>query len=191
MSDATPDRESREHPTDSLFFALCPDDAAALRIGELAARLRAEHKLKARVIPADRLHVTLHYLGAFAGVPADLVKRARTAASQIALPPVEVTLDRIESFSGRRARRPLVLSGDVTPSLDELERTLGADLDAAGIPVKRHPRFTPHVTLLYDERRIARQAVAPVTWSAREFALVRSLLGQSHYEVLARWPLAS
>ncbi|BAN22972.1 2'-5' RNA ligase [Caballeronia insecticola] len=142
-------------------------------------------------MPADRLHVTLHYLGAFAGVPADLVGRARTAASKIALPPVEIVLDRIESFSGRRAKRPLVLAGDVTEPLSTLEQSLGAALDNAGIPLKRHPHFTPHVTLLYDERRIARQPVAPVKWTAREFALVRSLLGQSRYEVLARWPLTS
>ncbi|KXV03437.1 2'-5' RNA ligase [Caballeronia megalochromosomata] len=138
-------------------------------------------------MPADRLHVTLHYLGAFAGVPADVLRQARAAASQIALPPVEVTLDRIESFSGRRTKRPLVLSGDATGPLAALQQTL----DAAGITLKRHPHFTPHVTLLYDEHRIARQSVEPVAWTAREFALVRSLLGKSKYEVLARWPLVS
>jgi 2'-5' RNA ligase len=190
MSEIASDREPRERFTDSLFFALYPDEAAAARIGDLAARLRIDHRLKARVVPPDRLHVTLHYLGAFAGVPADIVARARAAASQITLPPVEVTLDRIESFSGRRAKRPLVLSGDVDESLGALEQTLGTALDDAGIPVRRHPSFTPHVTLLYDERRIARQPVAPIAWTAREFALVRSLLGQSRYKVLARWPLA-
>ena len=177
--------------TDSLFFALYPDEPAATRIAELSTRLRAEHKLKARPIPAERLHITLHYLGAFAGVPADIVAQARNAASQMTFPPVEIVLDRIESFSGRRAKRPLVLSGDVTESLDALEQTLGAALDEAGIPVKRHPEFKPHVTLLYDEQRLRSQPVAPIKWFAREFALVRSLLGQSQYEVLARWPLAS
>ena len=175
--------------TDSLFFAIFPDARAAARIVELAARLRIEHGLKARATPADRLHVTLHYLGAFAGIPDDLVARARATASEISLPPVEVALDRVESFSGRRAKRPLVLSGEVSDSLAGLERTLGAALDDAGIPVKRHPRFQPHVTLLYDERRIAQHPVAPIAWTAREFALVRSLLGKSQYEVLARWPL--
>jgi 2'-5' RNA ligase len=47
------------------------------------------------------------------------------------------------------------------------------------------------VTLLYDEHRVARQCVEPIAWTAREFALVRSLLGKSQYEVLARWPLVS
>ncbi|SPB16630.1 2'-5' RNA ligase [Caballeronia novacaledonica] len=178
-------------PSDSLFFALYPDAAAAARIAELAARLRIDYKLKARAIPADRLHITLHYLGAFAGVPADVLAQAHAAASQIASPPVELTLDRIESFSGRRAKRPIVLSGDAAAPLEALERTLGAALEASGIALKRHPRFTPHVTLLYDERRLPRQAVEPVAWIAHEFALVRSLLGRSQHEVLARWPLMS
>jgi RNA 2',3'-cyclic 3'-phosphodiesterase len=177
--------------TDSLFFALYPDKPAAARIAELSARLRTEHKLSARPIPADRLHITLHYLGAFAGVPADIVAQARDAASQTAFPPVDVVLDRIESFSGRRAKRPLVLLGDVTETLNALEQALGAALDAAGIAVKRHPEFKPHVTLLYDEHRVRSQPVAPINWTAREFALMRSLLGKSQYEVLARWPLAS
>jgi RNA 2',3'-cyclic 3'-phosphodiesterase len=181
----------RPHPTDSLFFAVYPDVTAAARITELSTRLRTEHKLKARPIPADRLHVTLHYLGAFAGVPDDIVARARTAASQMTFPPVDIVLDRIESFSGRRAKRPLVLSGDVTQSLDALEQSLGAALDEAGIPVKRHPEFKPHVTLLYDEHHLRSQPVAPIKWLACEFALVRSLLGKSQYEVLARWPLGS
>ncbi|SAK58715.1 2'-5' RNA ligase [Caballeronia temeraria] len=189
MSDAAPDRERSARVTDSLFFALYPDAAAAARIADLAARLRIEHKLKARASPADRLHVTLHYLGAFAGVPADIAAQACAAASRIALPPVEVTLDRIESFSGRRAKHPLVLLGDVTGPLDALEHALGAALESASIPLKRHPHFIPHVTLLYDEHRVPRQQVEPIAWTAREFALVRSLLGQSRYEVLARWPL--
>ncbi|WP_061134797.1 RNA 2',3'-cyclic phosphodiesterase [Caballeronia fortuita] len=186
MTDSASDR-----PTDSLFFALYPDPSAAARIAELAARLHIEHELKARAIPIDRLHITLHYLGAFAGIPADVLKQAHIAASQIALPPVDVTLDRIESFSGRRAKRPLVLSGDVTQTLAALEHTLGTTLEAEGIVVKRHPRFTPHVTLLYDEHRIAREPVEPVAWTAREFALMRSRLGKSQHEVIARWPLAS
>lgn len=191
MNDHAPGHTPSEPLTDSLFFALYPDASAATRITELAARLRIDHKLKATPIPSDRLHVTLHYLGAFPGIPADVLKQAHIAASQIASLPIELTLDRIESFSSRRAKRPLVLSGDITAPLDALEQTLGAALATAGIAVKRHPRFTPHVTLLYDEHRIARQPVEPIAWTAREFVLVRSLLGRSQYEVLARWPLVS
>jgi 2'-5' RNA ligase len=191
MNADPPPPPARAAQTDSLFFALYPDEAAAARLAELSARLRVEHSLKARTISPDRFHVTLHYLGAFAGIPADVVARACAVATGIALPPAEVTLHRVESFSGRRAKRPLVLSGNVGASLHALEHDLGAALEQAGLAVRHHPRFTPHVTLLYDETRVPPRPVAPVAWTAREFALVHSLPGKSRHEVLARWPLGS
>jgi RNA 2',3'-cyclic 3'-phosphodiesterase len=167
--------------TDSLFFAIFPDEAARARISDIAQRLRQQHNLKSLAIPADRLHITLHHLGAFDGLPADVVQHACDAASAIKLPPVEVTLDRIESFSSRRPKRPIVLSGDITPSLQALVQAIDPEA---------HRPFKPHVTLLYDAQRIAREAVPePVAWISREFALMRSHLGQSRHETLARWML--
>jgi RNA 2',3'-cyclic 3'-phosphodiesterase len=99
------------------------------------------------------------------------------------LPPVEITLDRIESFPSRRAKRPIVFSGNIAPSLQALVRALAPET---------HRPFKPHVTLLYDAQRIAREAISePVTWTSHEFALMRSHLGQSKHETLARWPLNS
>jgi 2'-5' RNA ligase len=178
-----------DHPTDSLFFAVYPDAAAAARIGDHAARLRAAHTLKARPIPADRLHITLHYLGAFAGVPADTLAAARAAASSVRMPSFDVTLDRVETFATRRPKRPLVISGEPGDAFSAFVDTLDKSLQSVGIFVKSHPRFIPHVTLLYDEHRVARQAVQPITWTVREFALVRSLLGRSEHQVIERWPL--
>jgi RNA 2',3'-cyclic 3'-phosphodiesterase len=169
--------------TDSLFFAIFPDKAARACISDIAQRLRLQHNLKTQAIPADRLHITLKHLGAFDGLPADILQQARDAASAIKLPPVEITLDHIESFSSRRPKRPLVLSGDLSPSLHALVQALAPDA---------HRPFKPHVTLLYDTQRIAREAVPePVTWTSHEFALMRSHLGQSRHETLARWMLNS
>jgi RNA 2',3'-cyclic 3'-phosphodiesterase len=175
--------------TDSLFFAVFPTEAAAARIAALDERLRLQHQLKTKPIPADRLHITLQYLGAFEGVPADIVEKARRAAARISLPEVDITLDRIESFAGRRVKRPLVLSGDASEPLATLERTLHEALIENGIETKRHARFTPHVTLLYDEQRIGRHATEPIAWRAHEFALMRSYLGQSRHERLESWRL--
>jgi 2'-5' RNA ligase len=69
--------------------------------------------------------------------------------------------------------------------VDQLDQAL----QSVGIFVKSHPRFIPHVTLLYDEERVARHAVEPITWTVREFALVRSLLGRSEHRILQSWPL--
>ncbi|VXB91004.1 2'-5' RNA ligase [Burkholderia sp. 8Y] len=184
MATPRPDR-----PTDSLFFAVYPDAAAVARIGERAGRLRAELALKARPIPPERLHITLHYLGAFAGVPADTLAAARAAASSVHMPSFDVTLDRVETFATRRPKRPLVIAGEPGDAFSAFVDRLDKSLQSVGIFVKSHPRFIPHVTLLYGEPRVAPQAIEPITWTVREFALVRSLLGRSEHHVIERWPL--
>jgi 2'-5' RNA ligase len=45
------------------------------------------------------------------------------------------------------------------------------------------------MTLLYDDRSVAEQAVETIGWTAREFVLVHSLLGQTRHIPLGRWPL--
>lgn len=176
--------------TDSLFFAIYPDATAAGRIARLAQRAQAEHGLKGKPTAPERLHVTLHHLGAFAGVPEAIVAMACDAASQVALPPFDVTFDRTSSFPGRRSKRPFVLrAGAENNGLLELQATLGLALQAAGLAVKADSRYTPHVTLFYDEHRPAGQSVDPIGWTVREFVLVRSRLGRSQYVQLARWPL--
>jgi 2'-5' RNA ligase len=51
------------------------------------------------------------------------------------------------------------------------------------------------VTLLYDlhddkDNPGVSEYLEPISWIVHEFVLVRSLLGRSQYEVLARWPLS-
>jgi 2'-5' RNA ligase len=46
------------------------------------------------------------------------------------------------------------------------------------------------MTLLYDWKSIPEQTVAPIQWTAREFVLIQSHVGQNRpYTVLSRWPL--
>ncbi|SAL21744.1 2'-5' RNA ligase family protein [Caballeronia humi] len=178
--------------TDSLFFAIYPDAAAAERLSRLAERLRAEYGLKGKPAAPDRFHVTLHHLGAFAGVPEDLVAIACAAASKIMLPPVGVMFDRASSFPGRRSKSPFVLRAApdaIDTGLLDLHAALVVELQATGLAIKSNTHYTPHVTLLYDEHHLPEQAVDPISWIAREFVLVRSLLGRSQYVPLARWPL--
>ncbi|TCK43285.1 2'-5' RNA ligase [Paraburkholderia sp. BL8N3] len=175
-------------PTDSLFFAIYPDAGAAVRLARLALRVRAEHGLKGRPVAAERFHVTLHHLGAYAGVPEDVVAMARDAAGRVAMPPFDVAFDRAGSFSGRRGKRPFVLkaSAGMVP-LIALQEMLGAAMATAGFVLKAQSRFTPHVTLLYDERHFPEETVETIGWTVSEFVLVRSLLGRSEYVPLARW----
>jgi 2'-5' RNA ligase len=94
------------------------------------------------------------------------------------------------SFGGKSASRPLVLSSSrPRAALNAFQLALSTAIRKAGLVQWVQPSFVPHVTLLYDGRRVPQQDVAPISWTVREFVLVRSRLGQGRHEPLARWPL--
>jgi len=64
--------------------------------------------------------------------------------------------------------------------------TQGGALAKAGVGARQS---TPHLTLLYDARRVAEQPITRIGWTMREFVLVHSLLGQKRYIPLGKWPL--
>jgi RNA 2',3'-cyclic 3'-phosphodiesterase len=179
----------RPNLTGSLFFAIFPDGQSVERVAEIAQGLRTQFSLESKPIPTERLHLTLHYLGAFDGLPRPLVEQVKAAAANVALAPAGVTLDHIECFRSNRPKHPIVLSGEASDSLSALEYHLAKSLATAGIEIKRRPHFKPHITLFYAPRHIARHAIKPITWRAKEFTLIHSYLGQSRYETLATWPL--
>jgi 2'-5' RNA ligase len=184
------DSMAPEQPTDRLFFAIFPDPPVAARIASIAQSLRAEHGLHGRPQQADRLHVTLHHLGNHVGLPPDIVRAAETAAAHVAMPPFGVAFDHACSFSGRARNLPLVLrAGAGTGSLEALHALIGERMAGAGLARWVRPAFVPHVTVLYDDRGIAPQAIEPIAWTVREFILVHSLLGRTEHRVLGRWPL--
>ena len=113
----------------------------------------------AAVVRADKLHVTLHFLGQ---VPADRVDAVREG---IALPmtPFELTLREPRVWPGGIA----VLESDAPPALLELHVRLGLALDALGLPVEQRP-YRPHVTLAKGAwgRAARRRPSAVGKWTA-------------------------
>lgn len=179
-------------PTDRLFFAVYPDLHAAQRIVELAQSLRAAHRLRGNPLRVDRVHVTLHHLGDHAGLPQSLLATACEVAANMSASPFEVGFDCVASFPGRARKRPCVLRGakeNSNAALRAFQAALGEQLRAAGLGRYVERRFTPHVTLLYDERSLPAQAVPPIGWTVRELVLVRSLIGRGEHRVLGRWGL--
>lgn len=175
---------------DRLFLAVYPDAQAATRIAALARQLRERHGLRGNPIAAERLHVTLHHLGNYAGVPDDVVRMAGAAAARVASASFGIGFDRAASFAARRGKCPFVLLGeDGVQSVTTLQRQIGEAMKASGLARHVEARFTPHLTLLYDELVVAGHDIEPIHWHVREFALVHSLLGRSRHVVLARWPL--
>lgn len=176
--------------TDRLFFAAFPDAAAAARIEALALGLRREHRLSGRPLPTGRFHVTLLFLGDY---PADLwpliANKAEAAAARLWMPAFRAVFDQISSFASRRQEAPLVMRGENVEGLRRLHAALNDAMRGAGIAFRAEREFVPHLTLLYDEHRLAPAKVEPVSWRVDEWVLVRSPIGQGGYQVLARGPL--
>lgn len=166
-----------------------PDPATAARIAEMAGRFCSGMHVQARLLRTERLHITLHHLGDFAYLPELTVARACAAAASIDASAFDVTFDRIGSFKGRSGHWPLVLTQSAGP--DELiafRQRLGDVLRGVGLRASR-ARFTPHLTLLYGERKFDPRAIEPITWTVRELVLIDSWLGKTRYDVKGRWPL--
>ena len=177
-------------PRDRLLFVIFPNADAAAQIAGLAREKRGEHRLRGRPLAAERLHVTLHHLGDYDGLPRDRVAAAREAAELVVMPTFDIVLDRTASFSHGERNRPFVLLGsDGVAALTAFQRALGASMTKVGLGRWAKPRFTPHVTMLYDDRSVEEQAIAAVGWTVREFVLVHSELGQTRHVLLGRWPL--
>jgi 2'-5' RNA ligase len=182
--------EAPQHGLGRLFFAILSPPEAAMQIAECVQFLRAEHGLKGRPIGPDRLHISLHGLGDHPRLPKALVEQARGAGASVAMPPFDVVFDRAVSFARKNKKPPVVLraSGDVTP-LITFHRRLGDAMKKAGLGRRVASRFTPHMTLIYDDRVVKERAIEAVRLTVRDFALVHSLVGRSRYIELARWPL--
>lgn len=176
-------------PTDRLFFAVMPDAATAQRIAVQAQALKQRLGLTGRLIEADRLHVTLHHVGDHPGFPPGLVEQARQAGAALRAQPFEVAFERAESFAGRPRNRPFVLRGEHLQPLMGLQQALGLEMARAGLGRWVEGRFTPHVTLAYDDRLVPPTPIEPLGWQVAELVLVHSLLGRHQHLVLERWPL--
>ncbi len=91
-------------PTQRLFPALFPQAHDAARIAGPIDALRHCHRLDGQRLHTDRLHITLHSLGDYAGaVPQVVIDAAMAAAATVVHLPMDIVFDRALSFAGRKA----------------------------------------------------------------------------------------
>ena len=187
-------------PTDRLFFALFPSEEAIPHIVKTSQQLRDAHGLTGKALSNDRLHVTLHHVGDYAGgLPNGVVEAAQEAASTIKMLAFDVTFDRVMSFAGSPRNKPFVLRGNERmnvggegglAALMAFQKAFYFAMCRAGLQGPRaNAKFAPHVTLMYDDQTVKEQAVEPISWSAHDFVFVHSLIGQTKHIHLGRWPL--
>ncbi|HKX41090.1 MAG TPA: RNA 2',3'-cyclic phosphodiesterase [Burkholderiaceae bacterium] len=177
--------------SDRLFFAIQPDARAAARIERLARDLRGDLGLRGALIERERLHVTLFFVGDFPGIPDGAIELLSQIAGRVAdVAPFKVGFDRVASFPRKDRRRPLVLQGDDgVLAVTALHERLHAAMSEAGLVPPAPGRYTPHLTLLYDDRTVDGLMIDPIIWTVREFVLVHSLIGRKMHRTVARVPL--
>ena len=184
----------RPRRPERLFFGLFPDAETSLRVGRFGERFIGEHHLEGAQLKTERLHVSLHHVGDYKRLRSKFVYAARQAGKSVSMHPFEMTFCFIKSFeaapstNGRPRRRPLVLLGD-GDALLELHKVLGAAMEKCGLRSATH--FTPHMTVFYGAKPIPPQAIEPIRFVVKEFALIHSELWLTHYNVVDRWSLES
>jgi 2'-5' RNA ligase len=173
-----------------LYFALVPSDPVKQQIFRLARGWRSDLGLTGPPISPGCLHVSLHGLGDYAGIPRRLVEVTRKAGHAVRQPAFDITFDRVLSFNGKNGKRPFVLRPSTNiAALSEFHRALGSSMNSVGLARCAVPRFTPHMTLLYDRQRVPERTVEAVCWHVDGFVLIHSLLNRGRHVHLARWPL--
>lgn len=178
MKAGAADRAPRSEPELArLFVALWPDDAVRAALHAATAQWRWPPGTAP--VRADRLHLTLHFLG---DVPRERIGALR-AALAVPVAPCELTLARAAVWRGGVA---VLEPASVPAPLVELHAAIGAALRALGVPTETRP-WRPHVTLA---RRAGTDAphFAPIAWPVRGHVLVESQLQpRPRYELIARY----
>lgn len=165
-----------------LFFALKPDEATLAAIGAVQARLGNDN---GRVVPAERLHATLLFMGDQSR--ADLA-RLRELASGIDFPRCKVVLDRFGHFP--RAAVGWLGPNRVPVELEAFQQRLSSAVAGEGISFDDKP-WRMHLTLYRNLRkRPERIDIEPVEWPLKCFWLMESVQakGRLRYLCRGRWP---
>jgi 2'-5' RNA ligase len=170
--------------TGRLFLAVLPDADTSAAIYRKARIIKRAHGFRGRLTAPDHLHVTLFSLS---GLPEPVVATACEVVAATKAGPFDVLFDRTMSFRGRAGSRPFVLTGESgLRRLRSFRRSLAAAMMRKGLQLVARRDFTPHVTLLFDDRSVEQNPFGPIGWTVHDIVLIRSLRGHAH---LARWRL--
>lgn len=185
-------RSNSNRPLLNWFLGLRPDQAAADAALQARERTCAEFGIRGPALDCARLHVSLH--GIYEGFqpPPQLLGWIDRAMATIEAAPFVVEFDQVLTFRRNTKSLPLVLAASDGSGMEPLlifHRQLGAVLRGAGLGLYVRDRFTPHMTLLYGPHVAPGHRISPVKWTAREFVLIESEVGNSRHNTLRTWPL--
>ncbi len=149
-----------------LFFALEPDQKVRREINAVQKTLACS----GRMIPTERIHVTLAFLGQQAP---EMIPQLCEIVSRLNFEPCTLVLDRLGTF---RRVSVLWLGATVIPaSLRDFHQALLSELEKAGIGFDRKA-WKPHLTLY---RRLRNKPgimqFEAVNWRLNQFSLIESI----------------
>jgi 2'-5' RNA ligase len=164
-------------PHARLFIAVWPD--AAVRAQLAACRDRWRWPAGAKPVDAAKLHLTLHFIGAFAR---DRIGTLTSSLAALPIEPFDLRGGDGEVWKGGIA----VLRIDGGRALAALHERVGELLAAFGVALDARP-FAPHVTLARKARGVPPSAPrCELAWRAAALALVETAAGS--YRVLQTFP---
>lgn len=168
-----------------LFFALWPDSLLSKALYDLGQRMRED--AGGRVVPANRIHLTLVFLG---DVPAARTDALYAVGDALQTGQFELELTRTGVW--KRSAVGWIAPEMLPAALEQLVASLRRHLEDAGFCVEQRP-FKPHVTVLRKVRRELKAGQVDVSyrWMVDSFSLVRSQTFQTGpvYTSLRTWPL--
>jgi 2'-5' RNA ligase len=171
-----------------LFFALYPPPPLSLEIFSRGAYLKHAHHLAGRMIDPPRIHLTLASVYNFTEPWADQLERAMRVGRSMRQQSFSLELERTQSFAHGGYYQPFVMCGeDGTRCLKHFQKALAEEMRRSGFKIPHG--FTPHVTMLWADRRIDENPMLPVCWTATDFVLIKSIRGHSQHTELGRWRL--
>ena len=154
-----------KQPAHKLFFALWPDQEAR------EALVRLQQPVRGRLIPPEKLHLTMAFLGQ---QPADALPVLLGILE--AMPVTEVRL--VVDCYGYFKRPQIAWAGPSEPpaALMELQAGLMERLEAAGFSAATHGEFKPHITLAREAKEAPGEfGFDPVVWTVSGLSLVESM----------------
>ena len=167
-----------------LFFACWPDDGLARELGRIAGWCVRDSG--GRQVPTRNMHLTLLFLGSVSPAQRSALEEV---AGNLAIPPLTLTLDRVEFW-------PWAKILCLTPGSDPPEPTLIGVVDSLrraarsqGLKVDDRA-YRPHVTLVRKVGRLVEPPpVEPVVWPLGGLCLVESVpeRGRYRYRVIREW----
>ncbi|MCW1915527.1 2'-5' RNA ligase family protein [Luteolibacter sp. GHJ8] len=178
---------------DNLFVAVFPGAEDAKRLSNLGIGLKDLLGVQGKLLPEDHLHVTLYHVGTYRDALPDAhvaaAKRACHAAAALSHP-FDLSLNQAFTYRGARALPFVLRNTNKDTALHTFQEALVIEFAKQGFRVGKNSSFDPHVTLAYAKEPVPEVSIDPIGWMVNELVLIRSMVGQTKYQILGRWSLA-